>query len=77
MLKRAGINLRVASQSVGAATADNDQAALLNIRPGAALVTMKRTVADDTGRVIETGRPFYRADSYTFEMTLLGTERMR
>lgn len=72
-LKRAGVNLRVASQSLGAATADNDQAELLHIRPGAALVTMKRTVSDDTGRVIEIGRHFYRADSYSFDMTLVDT----
>lgn len=73
VLKRAGINLRVASQSIGAASADDDQAAVLNIPPGAALVTVNRRVADDTGRVIEMGRHFYRADSYTFEMTLVGT----
>lgn len=73
LLKRAGVNLRVASQSIGAATADNDQARLLNILPGAALVTMKRTASDDTGRVIETGRHFYRADSYSFDMTLVDT----
>ncbi len=73
VLKRAGVNLRVASQSIGAATADSHQAKLLNIQPGAALVTMKRTVSDDTGRVIETGHHFYRADSYSFDMTLVDT----
>lgn len=73
VLKRAGIDLRVASQSIGAATADNDQAELLNVQPGAALVTMKRTVSDDSGRVIEIGRHLYRADSYSFDMTLVGT----
>ncbi|MFJ5694995.1 GntR family transcriptional regulator [Arthrobacter sp. NPDC093125] len=72
VLQRAGVNLRVASQSIGAATADSAQAALLNIRPGAALVTMRRTASDDTGRVIEIGRHVYRADSYTFDMTLVG-----
>lgn len=71
ILRRAGANLRVASQSMGATAADSEQAALLNIRPGDPLVTMQRTVLDDTGHAIETGRHFYRADSYTFDITLV------
>jgi DNA-binding GntR family transcriptional regulator len=71
VLRRAGTNLRVASQSIGAAAADSEQAALLTINPGDALVTMKRTVSIDTGRPIETGRHLYRADAYTFDITLV------
>ena len=44
---------------------------LLEVAPGSALVTMERTAVDDTGRSVETGRHVYRADSYSFEMTLV------
>jgi DNA-binding GntR family transcriptional regulator len=71
LLRRAGANLRVASQSIGATTSDDKQSALLGIGPGSALVTMHRTASDDTGRAVETGRHLYRADSYTFDMTLV------
>jgi DNA-binding GntR family transcriptional regulator len=71
LLRRAGVNLRVASQSIGATTTDAKQSGLLGVSPGSALVTMQRTASDDTGRAIETGRHLYRADSYTFDMTLV------
>ncbi|MEO5319690.1 GntR family transcriptional regulator [Arthrobacter sp. CC3] len=71
LLRGAGINLRVASQSIGATTSDARQAGLLGVTPGSALVTMQRTASDDNGRAIETGRHLYRADSYTFDVTLV------
>lgn len=75
VLHRAGMNLRVASQSIGAATSDTQQAGLLCVAPGSALVTMQRTASDENGRAIETGRHLYRADSYTFDMTLVQRDR--
>ena len=71
ILREAGVNFRLATQRIGAAVADERQAELLDTRPGAALVTMQRTAVDDTGRSVETGRHVYRADSYSFEMTLV------
>lgn len=71
LLREAGVNFRLANQRIGAAVADEHQAALLEAAPGSALVTMERTAVDDTGRSVETGRHVYRADSYSFEMTLV------
>jgi DNA-binding GntR family transcriptional regulator len=70
LLRQQGINFRLAQQKIGAAVATNDQAQLLKTSPGSALVTMSRTATDDIGRRAETGRHVYRADSYSFEMTL-------
>ncbi len=71
ILRKGGVNFRLATQSIGAAIATELQAKLLETTPGAALVTMERTAVDDTGRLVETGRHVYRADQYTFEMTLV------
>ena len=71
VLREAGINFSLAQQRIGATIANEYQAAQLDTEPGAALVTMERTAVDDTGRSIETGRHVYRADSYSFELTLV------
>jgi DNA-binding GntR family transcriptional regulator len=71
MLRQSGVNFRLAQQQIGAEVADEHQAQLLEISPGSALVTMERTAVDDTGRNVETGKHLYRADSYSFEMTLV------
>jgi DNA-binding GntR family transcriptional regulator len=71
ILRDAGVNFRLANQRIGATVADEYQAELLETAPGSALVTMERTAVDDTGRNVETGRHVYRADSYSFEMTLV------
>ncbi|MEX5258593.1 UTRA domain-containing protein, partial [Kocuria arenosa] len=52
-------------------SADAFQAEQLGVEPGAALVSMHRTAMDDLGRQVETGRHVYRADKYTFELTLV------
>jgi DNA-binding GntR family transcriptional regulator len=71
LLRAKGINFRRATQCVGAAVAGTDQSSLLQVAPGSPLVTMERTAMDDNGKVIEVGSHYYRADSYTFEMTLV------
>jgi DNA-binding GntR family transcriptional regulator len=71
ILREAGVNFRLANQRIGATVADEYQAEQLQTPPGSALVTMERTAVDDTGRNVETGRHVYRADSYSFEMTLV------
>ena len=71
ILRDAGVNFRLASQRIGAMVADARQAGLLDVETGSALVTMERTAVDDTGRNVETGHHVYRADSYSFEMTLV------
>ncbi|WP_285727866.1 GntR family transcriptional regulator [Psychromicrobium xiongbiense] len=71
ILRRGGVNFRLANQRVGAMLADDYQAGLLRTEAGAALVTMERTAVDDAGRTVETGHHVYRADSYSFDMTLV------
>jgi DNA-binding GntR family transcriptional regulator len=71
ILRRGGVNFRLANQRIGAVIANDYQAKLLETEPHAALVTMERTATDDTGRRVETGNHAYRADSYSFEMTLV------
>lgn len=71
MLRSAGVNFRLAQQRIGARTCDDYEAGLLEIARGSALVTMDRTAVDDIGRNIEIGHHVYRADSYSFEMTLV------
>lgn len=70
-LRNAGTNFRLAHQRIGAVVAGDEQASRLGVEPGAALVTMERTAVDDVGRCVETGSHVYRADSYSFEMTLV------
>ncbi|MBT2515197.1 GntR family transcriptional regulator [Arthrobacter sp. ISL-30] len=71
VLRRGGVNFRLASQRIGAMVANDYQAPLLETAMGSALVTMERTAVDDTGRMVETGHHVYRGDSYSFEMTLV------
>lgn len=71
LLRRAGVHLRVANQSIGAAVTDPTQAALLHEKVGAALLTMTRTAFDDTGAAVEHGRHVYRASRYSVELTLV------
>lgn len=71
ILRNGGVNFRLATQRIGAMAANDYQAPLLEAAPGSALVTMERTAVDDTGRMVETGRHVYRADTYSFEMTLV------
>jgi len=71
ILRNGGVNFRLATQRMGAMVANEYQARLLETTVGSALVTMERTAVDDKGRNVETGRHVYRADSYSFEMTLV------
>ncbi|WP_269937527.1 GntR family transcriptional regulator [Arthrobacter sp. HY1533] len=71
LLRTGGVNFRLAKQSIGAAVATKHQAGLLEIDSASALVTMERTAVDDKGRNVETGQHVYRADQYSFEMTLV------
>jgi DNA-binding GntR family transcriptional regulator len=72
LLRAFGVHMRIAQQRIGASAATPAEARLLGVRRGAALLTMQRTTYDDTGRPVELGRHVYRADSYTFEITLVG-----
>lgn len=71
LMRSFGVNLRIANQRIGAAVATAAEARLLGVRKGAALLTLQRTSFDDTGRPVELGRHVYRAETYTFEITVI------
>ncbi|MEU6537904.1 GntR family transcriptional regulator [Streptomyces sp. NPDC047000] len=71
LMRGAGITLHSARQSVGARNATAEEAALLDEKEGAALLTMQRTAYDDSGRPVEYGTHLYRASRYAFDFQLL------
>lgn len=71
LLRRAGIDFRMAHQTVGASVADARQAELLETEVGAPLVMMDRTALDSRGIAVECGHHVYRADMYSFDITLV------
>ncbi|MGW2643133.1 GntR family transcriptional regulator [Streptomyces sp. NPDC001348] len=71
MMRAAGITLHSARQTVGARGATAEEAAGLEEKEGAALLTMRRTAYDDAGRPVEYGSHIYRASRYTFDFQLL------
>lgn len=70
-LRNNAIQVRVAHQQIGARKATTREARLLGITAAIPLVTMARTGYDDTGRIVEFGQHCYRADQYTFDITLV------
>ncbi|MDT9694992.1 GntR family transcriptional regulator [Streptomyces sp. P17] len=71
MMRSAGLTLHSARQSVGARCATAEEAARLDEKKGAALLTMQRTTYDDAGRAVEYGTHIYRASRYAFDFQLL------
>ncbi|GGQ26092.1 DNA-binding GntR family transcriptional regulator [Actinomadura coerulea] len=71
LLRATGINLRIANQTIGARGATAAEARLLDERRGVPLLTMTRTAYDDKGGAIEYGCHVYRADRYSFALTLV------
>lgn len=71
LLRASGVNIRVASQQIGARAAKAAEAELLGIRRGSPVLTMQRTAYDDSGAAVEYGTHVYRSDTYSFEITLV------
>jgi DNA-binding GntR family transcriptional regulator len=71
LLRRSGVHMRIATQRIGARAATAAEAKLLHERKGAPLLTMERTAYDDSGRAVEFGSHAYRAQTYSFEVTLV------
>ncbi|CAG7653552.1 Transcriptional regulator, GntR family [Actinacidiphila bryophytorum] len=71
LMRRHGITLHSAQQSVGARSGSAEECGLLGEPAGAALLTMRRISYDDRGRPVEYGAHVYRASRYTFEFRLL------
>lgn len=70
ILRALGVTFSLAHQKVGATVAGEREAQELDTPVGSPLVTMQRTALNDVGVRVETGRHVYRADLYSFEMTL-------
>lgn len=70
LLRAAGRVPSAARQVVGARAATVAEAALLDERRGAPLLTMTRTAWDADGRLVEYGSHLYRASRYSFELSL-------
>jgi DNA-binding GntR family transcriptional regulator len=71
LMRRRGVHMRIATQRIGARAATPSEARLLHERKGAPLLTMERTAYDDSGRAVEFGSHVYRAQNYSFEVTLV------
>ncbi|SEG06915.1 DNA-binding transcriptional regulator, GntR family [Thermomonospora echinospora] len=70
-LRAAGVNLRIAHQTIGARPATAAEARLLDEHRGTPLLTMTRIAYDDKGRAVEYGSHVYRAARYSFALTLV------
>jgi DNA-binding GntR family transcriptional regulator len=71
LLRDAGVQLRIADQTISARKAGVTEARLLHETRGAPLLTMLRTAYDHANRAIEYGNHVYRASRYSFELTLV------
>lgn len=71
VMRRAGVHLRIAQQTIGARGADRTEARLLDIPTGAPVLTMERTAFDDNGVAVEFARHCYRPDAHEFHATLV------
>jgi DNA-binding GntR family transcriptional regulator len=72
LLRAAGINLKIAKQSIGARAATAAEARVLGEARRAPLLEMTRSAYDDQGRAVEHGNHIYRASRYSFDITLTG-----
>lgn len=72
LLRATGVHARIATQRIGARSAETEEAGSLGMDVGAAVLTMERTTLDDGGRPVELGRHSYRADTYSFEVVVVG-----
>ena len=73
LIRRQGISLHSATQTLGARTATAAEARMLDESRGAALITAIRITYDDSGKAVEYGTHIYASSRYTFEINLLTT----
>lgn len=71
LLRGRGTTMRVAKQRIGARSATAEEAALFHKPIGSPVLTMSRTLYDDSGNAIEYGNHSYLPDMYSFEITLV------
>jgi GntR family transcriptional regulator len=75
LLRLNGIHLRLGTQSIGARGAQRREARLLKVTEGAPVLTMWRITYDDAGQPVEHGFHVYRADRYSFGMSVVADSR--
>jgi GntR family transcriptional regulator len=71
LMRAAGINLHLASQTIGARGASGAEARLLQAHKGEPLLTMSRTTYNENGQPVELADHIYRASLYSFEIVLV------
>lgn len=71
LLRDRGVRPHSAVQRLGAVAAGPTDAALLELAEGAPLVTMRRVMQDNTGRIVELGDHRYDAAHYTVELNVI------
>lgn len=71
VMRRQGVVPRVAWQSVGARGASAEEAGLLGLETGAAVLTSRRISYDAAGKAVEFANHVFVAERYTFEMNLV------
>jgi GntR family transcriptional regulator len=71
LLRERGVRPHSASQRLGAMAATAAEAGLLGVSIGAPLLTMRRVMQDDGGRVVELGNHCYDAAHYTVELNVI------
>ena len=75
LLRQNGIHLRLASQTIGARSAQRREAPLLKVSAGAPLLTIRRISYNDAGQPVEYGSHVYPAERYSFEMSFVADSR--
>jgi DNA-binding GntR family transcriptional regulator len=71
LLRGRGATMRVAKQTIGARAATAEESELFEVPAASPLLTMARTLYDDSGRAVEYGVHSYRPDLYSFQLTLV------
>jgi GntR family transcriptional regulator len=71
LLRRAGVHLHAATQTIGARSATAAEARQLDEKRGAALLTMERETVDDHGTTVEYASHLYASSRYSFEINLV------
>ena len=71
LLRRGGVRLHSATQTIGARSARGGEARQLGEARGAALLTMTRTSYDDHSQVVEYATHLYAASRHSFDVHLL------
>jgi len=71
LMRSRGTTMRVARQTIGARTSTKEEATLFDQKPGSPVLTMSRTLFDQSGHAVEFGVHSYRPDLYSLEVTLV------